>query len=149
MNVTHRGQVYEATEALLQAATENCQRFANAHKVVFEDHGEVGFGRPCVGFKHGGNYVNYNPLRYPDYAYVWPRDERLLAPPETPDAYHKHDCLAVLVHDANYAVAVLQLDAWVRHLEAQGAVSVVDFQTGATGVQALLSGMVGRAVRLA
>lgn len=130
-------------------ARANCQRFANAHKLVFEDRGEVGFGRPCVGFTKGNGYVEYNPLsraddyrRIPEFA-----DDRLYAP-DGVEAYHKHDCLAVLVRDEDYDAAIRQLDQWVRHLESLGTVEVVSYETGATGFQAVISGVIGYALRV-
>ena len=48
----------------------NIQEFANRFKLIFEDDGEVGFGRKCVGLTNGSNYVDYNPTQYPDYDYV-------------------------------------------------------------------------------
>lgn len=38
-----------------------CERFAVDHKVIFDDEGEVGFGRECVGFRDGGKYIDHNP----------------------------------------------------------------------------------------
>lgn len=141
------------TKTEIQVARENCQRFANAHKVVFEDHGEVGFCRPCVGFTKGTGYIDLHPLSKADYEELWPHDGRLNAPPGV-NAYHKHDCLAVLVtyegdesQQADYDRAILQLDAWVRDLESQGTVEVASYATGATGMQALLSGVIGYALR--
>lgn len=63
--------------------------------------GEVGFGRPCVGILNGQSYV--------DYGYdlgIWT--------PE--DAYHKHDCLAVLVYGDDYDKGLEQLIKWVEWL---------------------------------
>ena len=31
--------------------------FAEKHGLIFEERGEVGFGRPCVGFTDGTRYV--------------------------------------------------------------------------------------------
>jgi hypothetical protein len=124
-----------------------CQRFANDHKIVFEDHGEVGFGRPCVGFTSGSGYIDIHPLDRTDYNELWPHDARLAAPRGV-EAYHKHNCLAVLVlGDDDYDSAILQLAQWVEHLEAQGAVEIVSYPTGASGLQAMISGMVGKALR--
>lgn len=126
---------------------QNLQRFANEHKVILEDKGEVGFGRPCIGFLHGTRYVAFNPRKHPDYDHVWPKDERLCPPSRTADAYHKHDCLAILVHGDDYDEALAQLNAWVEYLEAQGAVELVEYETGATGMQAIISGLFSHAFR--
>jgi hypothetical protein len=127
---------------------KNLQRFANEHKLILEDEGEVGFGRPCVGFIKSGGYVDYNPMQHPDYEYAWERDARLKPPPQTPNAYHKHQCMAVLVQDDDYDSALEELNEWVKHLEAQGEVYVTEYKTGATGIQAILSGVFGYAVRM-
>ncbi len=133
------------------------QAFANKHKLILQDCGAVGFGRPCVGFETGSSYIDYNPISRPNYDYHWGARDRRLDPPadKTPNAYHKHDCLAVLVQaddwenvpDTAYDTALEELLAWIEHLESQGALEVVDFPTGATGLQAVLSGVVGKAIR--
>jgi hypothetical protein len=126
---------------------DTLQAFANKHKVVLEDKGECGFGRPCVGFTYGGNYIDYNPMSMgSDYKQIWPYDSRLSTPAGV-DAYHKHDCVAVLVTDDNYEAALDQLLKWVEHLESHGVLEVVQYETGADGIQALVSGVFGRAIR--
>lgn len=131
----------------METDRETCQRFANEHKLIFEDEGEVGFGRPCVGFlARGGRYLDYNPGRYGSSGNYEPIEELHCQAAEPPDgcaAYHKHNCMAVLGHGDR---AVAQLAAWVRSLESQGRVEVVDFETGATSMQALISGLLGYAV---
>jgi len=132
----------------MQQIRANLQEFANKHKLIFEDRGEVGFGRSCVGFLHrAGGYVEYNPTRSKSWEYIWPSDPRLRAPKGTPDAYHKHDCMAVLVRGEDYDAALKQLSAWVEHLEAQGELEVVDYETGALGMQAILTGIISYAIR--
>lgn len=135
-----------------QDARDICQTFANRLKIVFQDHGACGFGRPCVGFMHGDSYIDYNPIYMapPDYTSIElvPHDSRLAAPADI-DAYHKHDCFAVLHHgheDAAYDEAIKQLALWVQHLEAQGDVQLLEYATRATGVQAIWSGLVGHAL---
>lgn len=130
------------------------QRFANEHKVILEDHGECGFGRPCVGFVRGRGYVDYRPCAYPDFKPIETFDDDRLCPPDdAPDAYHKHDCLAVLAHgpeDAeDYDEALRQLHIWVKHLESLGPLEVVSYSTGATGIQAVFGGVTGWAIRVA
>ena len=49
---------------------ENIKEFANRFKLIFEEEGEVGFGRECVGLTNGSNYVDYNPISGPNYDYV-------------------------------------------------------------------------------
>lgn len=133
-------------ELTVEVAREEIQKFANKHKLIFEDKGEVGFGRPCVGLTYGNNYLNYNPMRHPDYKTVPGFEGEWLPKEGVPDAYHKHDCVAVLVSSDNYDEAIIQLGRWVRYLEAYG-VEVAEFKTGATGIQVLLSGVTGKALR--
>lgn len=126
---------------------QNLQRFANEHKVILEDDGEIGFGRPCVGFLRGGSYIAYNPRCYPGLKLVWPYDRRLGPPKAVRDAYHKGNYLAILVPDDNYDKALCQLNAWVECLRSLGEIEVVDFETGATGTQAIFSGYIAYAIR--
>lgn len=126
---------------------QDLQQFANEHKVILEENGEVGFGRPCVGFLRDGSYVAFNPRKPPDYDYVWPEDPRLHPPNVVTDAYHKHECFAVLVHSDNHDRALAQLDSWVEHLKMQGAIELIRYETGATGIQALFSGLFSYAFR--
>jgi len=126
-------------------AREICQVFANKHKVIFEDEGECGFGRECVGFNYGGAWVDHNPYHRETYdpipEFACPDAEA----PEGVDFYHKHDCLAVLGRGDK---AIIQLAQWVRHMEAQGEVEIVEYETGAVGVQAIISGVVSKTVMI-
>jgi hypothetical protein len=79
-----------------------------AKGAYFEDNGECGFGRSCVGISIHGSYPDYDC-----------EDDAQCPPPETKDAYHKHDCLAVLNH-GNTEEAIRQLYAWCRKLESNG-----------------------------
>ncbi len=93
--------------------------------------GEVGFGRPCVGITHTNGYVDYD---------GWPegtdRPDDRATPPDGVDAYHKHDCLAVLGTDE---AAVEGLLAWVAKIRSHGGRIVVhdrepDPQAGIIGL---------------
>jgi len=131
-----------------EEARANLARFALEHGLTFEEAGEVGFGRPCVGFTRDGSYVAHNPMRADTFEPITEYADARLYPPEAVrDAYHKHDCLAVLAHN-EYAAAMVQLDTWVRHLESLGRVRVVEYETGATGLQAAFSGRTGWTVRV-
>lgn len=132
----------------MKEVIERLKDFAAKHDLILEQKGEVGFGRPCVGYlAKGGNYVDINPTDSTHYNEIWERDERLYAP-EGVQAYHKHDCMAVLVHDEKYDEALCQLLLWVVHLQSQGEVFTESFSTGATGMQAMISGVTGYAIRL-
>lgn len=123
---------------------ENIQEFANRFKLIFEEKGECGFGRDCVGLTNGSNYVDYNPTSEPNYEYVKEfYDERFFdIVPE--NAYHKHNCLAVLGHGES---SIIELSEWIDKLNELGAV-VEKYKTGATGIQAILSGFENYAVRI-
>ena len=79
-------------------------------------HGTVGFGRECVGVHSTSNHwVDYE-IYDEDNAFVggyrgWK--------PE--DAYHKHPCVAVLVH-GDLDRACTQLALWIRHFAEGGYV---------------------------
>lgn len=119
--------------------------FAKKHDLTFVFDGECGFGRPCVGFSVVGNYVEYNPTSFPDYnniADLYSEKHYSIAPK---DAYHKHDCMAVLVENENKEEALKQLLEWVEELEKQN-VRIEKYKTGAIGMQAMLSGTTGYAL---
>lgn len=76
--------------------------YAESIKCVATFEGECGFGRECVGLLYGGTYPDYNC-----------EDDKVTPPDEVKDAYHKHDCLAVLGRGPE---AIYQLYLWVRKL---------------------------------
>lgn len=123
-----------------------CREFAKKHDIKFERGSEVGFGRPAVGFTYGTSYIDHNPVDMSTWESIKEfEDERLYAPVGA-NSYHKSDCLCVLVEDDEYDVAIDQLAAWVTHLESLGKVEIVEYQTRATGMQAMISGTTGRVV---
>lgn len=131
----------------IDEARMTCLRFAREHNLTFTERGQVGFGRSCVGFTSGGHYVDYNPHRS-DGDYEPIKGLYFEDFPTVENAYHKHDCLAVLAYDDEYDKSVLALAEWVAKMEARGPVAIVEYQTGADGLQAMISGTVGRAVQL-
>ncbi len=125
---------------------EKLQKFANDHGVVLDLDGEVGMGRPCVGFRHGNSYVDYNPITMGgNYDDVPGFEDRQIAESAPPDAYHKHQCLAVLV-ETDREKAIEQLGDWVDAMNTIG-VEMIDYRTGATGIQAMITPPIGMAVR--
>ena len=121
----------------------NIQEFANTHNIEFEQEGEVGFGRECVGLKLNNNYIDYCPFNQETWEEIAEfNDERLydIAPN---DAYHKHNCIAVLGRSDD---AIRQLSDWVDKLKELNA-TIVQYKTGATGLQAMISGAKGYAVK--
>ncbi len=136
----------EAMNDVLKKLTD----FATKHDLRLETCGEVGFGRSCVGFqdKLRGNYVDYNPGKIVgnEYQYIWTYDLRL-DEAATENSYHKHRCMAVLVH-GDYESALRELAFWVDCLESQGEVYIEKFDTGSRGLQAIFSGEAGMALRI-
>lgn len=45
-----------------EQAKKICQDFANKHKLIFEEEGECGFGRECVGLSIGDSWLDFNPI---------------------------------------------------------------------------------------
>lgn len=84
--------------------------FAQENKCYLTTEGECGFGRPCVGVLHGEIYPDYDP-----------EDERLCAP-EGVEAYHKHNCIAVLGRGEQ---AIDGLYRWLLKLKQHKAKLVV------------------------
>lgn len=91
--------------------------WATRWSATLQLEGSIGFGRDCVGILKGSSYI--------DYMHIYdlePQPE--FWSPE--DAYHKHDCLAVLGHGDD---AINQLYEWVTWLDSHGwTVEVVDRQ---------------------
>lgn len=110
---------------------EFLKEFAEKIGCVLITKGEVGFGRPCVGILEPNieHYVDINPYAYGDTlddwdgGYIFPENEKLYPDSElTPNAYHKHSCLAVLVLDDDYDAAITQLYDWVVGILSKGEV---------------------------
>ena len=132
----------------IEKEREYLQKFAGKHGLILEEKGECGFGRPCVGLlARGDNYVDYDPYDN-ELNRIWPAEDKVWPPKEVTDAYHKHNCFAVLAHDDDYGEALTQLGAWIRHLESQGEVYVDTYATGHIGLQAMFSGVTGYAIRV-
>lgn len=58
-----------------------------------------------------------------------------------------HDCFAVLVSDDDYDSALIELSEWIKRIEDNGYTIEV-YDTGATGVQAMISGTQGKCIKL-
>jgi len=127
----------------IEECKSNIQEFANRFKLIFEDEGECGFGRECVGLTNGSNYVEYNPTDSVNYDYIKGFYDERFYDITPPDAYHKHTCIAVLGRGDN---AIRQLSDWVDRLTEIGVV-VEKYATGATGIQAMVSGVYNYAVK--
>ncbi len=136
-------------------AKKICQDFANKHKLIFDDSGECGFGRDCVGLSTGKGWLDFNPHKhlpppgfYEEISEL--KNDKLYPPDDVPDAYHKHDCLCVLVLDSDHRDdAIIQLATWIRHIEAQGPIHIVEYPTGYTpadGMAALIHGLISLAL---
>lgn len=90
--------------------------------------GECGIGRPCVGLNKGGSWVDY-----PD----WPN--AFVELPE--DAYHKHNCVAVLIHDDDPEPAWRQLRSWLLAIMGDGWRVETITRENQSPVEAILHGM--------
>lgn len=134
----------QETKLTTEQCIEVIKAFADKHNIQYELEGEVGFGRECVGFLKGENYVDYNPICGPDYEYVLDFYDERLSNITPENAYHKHDCLAVLGRGEQ---SIQQLAEWVVKLEELG-VEIAQYRTGYTGIQAMISGVYGNAVRI-
>ena len=130
----------------VEDARKICQDFANRHKVIFDDEGECGFGRECVGFREDGGWIDHNPCSSSgDYEKIAGFDCPDAYAPDDVNSYHKHDCLAVLGRGDE---AVIGLARWVQKMEAAGEVKLSRYATGATGLQAMLTGVTRLAVTI-
>jgi hypothetical protein len=90
--------------------------YAADNRCYFEPEGEVGFGRECVGVLAEGKYPDYE-WHDADFERADPNGD-VWVPPDV-DAYHKHECIAVLGRGPR---AIEQLHAWVVKLRESGAV---------------------------
>jgi hypothetical protein len=101
------------------------QRWAAHNKCHLEEKGVVGFGRPCVGIVHESAYVDLPLYGSENFDRDW---GALPIPPS--DAYHKHDCLAVLAPTEDYDAALEQLYTWIIELnERHFTVKIQDRET--------------------
>lgn len=128
----------------LNECKQNIQEFANCFKLIFEDEGECGFGRECVGLTNGNNWVDFNPINLKTKEYIEGFYDKRFYDIAPKDAYHKHNCLAVLGRGEN---AIRQLSKWVDKLKELGVV-VEKYETGAEGIQSMISGVWNYAVRI-
>ena len=123
---------------------KNIQEFANKHKIVFDDEGECGLGRMCVGLRDGHNWIDYNPIHGQTYENIKEVYNKKLYDISPAKAYHKHHCLAVLGRDEE---SIIQLSEWVDELKKLN-VTIVDFETGADRFQAMFTGFIRKAVKV-
>ena len=149
----------DSYEAQLDAIRIELMDFCKAHGVTLYEKAECGFGRPCVGIMDagGGNYVDHNPHQAPDYDPIAEFEDPRLYAPEGVNAYHKHECLAVLITGSEedmdgYDTAIRQLHRWIQNIETEGEVEIVEYDRYAEGhvvnpIQMLISPPKGWAIR--
>ena len=90
---------------------KNIEKFVSLYKGLSFHKGEIGFGRPCVGIIDEST-DHYVVIRDYDDDYEI-RGESSAACDNSPEyAYHKHPCLAVLVH-GDYEESTRQLEEWI------------------------------------
>jgi len=80
--------------------------WAHKNKVILELEGSCGIGRDCVGITAKGLYPDYH---WYDDSYEKIDENGDVWVPE--DAYHKHECVAVLHHGEN---SEAQLYEWLQ-----------------------------------
>lgn len=117
--------------------------WAKSIGAVFNESAEIGFMRPCIAIQIGGSSLSYNPaLSDNDYTPLRDLWDTLIDPPaDVEDAYHKGDYMAVLIHDDDSEKATRQMHLWIQNIEHNGGAKLVEFATGATGIQAIMSGL--------
>ena len=98
--------------------------FAKDIDAKFNIHGECGFGRPCIGITKNDNWIAFNPLdKTKGYEPIKELFSEKFYDIKPEDAYHKFDCLAVLLHD-DLERAIDQLYDWVRKIKLLGVEAV-------------------------
>lgn len=122
---------------------DNIKAFAKKHGIDYTIDGTCGFGRPCVGLLSNGNYIDYNPTDS-KYEYISEFYDKKLYDILPKDAYHKHNCIAVL---GTGNESVKQLSEWIDKLN-ELSITIEEYETGNTGIQALLTGITGKAVKI-
>lgn len=87
---------------------EFIRSWAGKNKLYLDTEGTCGFGRECVGVVYGDHYPEYDG-----------GDERVTPDYEdTPNYYHKTDCVAVLGRGPE---AIHELYLWIKKLVDNGA----------------------------
>ena len=110
----------------IQEHEKNIMEFAEANGVIFDKEGECGFGRECVGLRKDGNWIDFNPHNSETYSTIEEYYDDKLHDIAPENAYHKHNCLAVLGRGDE---AIIELSEWVTKLREMGA-KIVKYNTG-------------------
>lgn len=133
----------EEKELSLDEIRLDLLNFCKEIGAIFMEQGEIGFGRPCVGITNGRACLSYSPSLSDDRCTplkdLW--DEAIDPPASVEDSYHKGDYMAVLIHDDDEEKALRQLHIWIEHIRKAGGAKLITFVTGASGAQALFSGL--------
>lgn len=133
----------------LETARRWLSDFARDNKCTFSERGEIGFGRECVGILNGQNYVAFCPDNMKTLEKIEGLQFDAIYDAEPEDSYHKDNFLAVLVvNDTDHDAATIQLYGWMKTLSKSYKLSIVEYQTGAVGTQALFSGVTAYALKL-
>lgn len=117
------------------------RNWAADNKAVFDWEGECGFGRECVGISRGGHWVYLTVCGGEEYRIIegGPPWDLVCAPPETPDAYHKTDCMAVLGRGEE---RIQQLFFWVKKLADNNVGIEMIERPPMNSIDAMLNGLV-------
>ena len=97
----------------LNECKQNIQEFANQHKIIFDDEGDCGFGRECIGLRSDHTWIAFNPYDSETYKPIEEYSDDRFHAIAPKDAYHKHDCIAVLGRGDK---VIIQLSDWVDKL---------------------------------
>ncbi len=126
--------------------------FAIRHKVILQENGTCGFGRPCVGFELSDCYIDFNPNDCEDKI---PKNKKTregyikefycedFFAPKGVEAYHKHDCLAVLFYEeSGREEALRQLLQWIENIESKHKVEIVKVENKFNNIiESMLKGL--------
>lgn len=128
----------------LQMKRDWLAAWASDRKLILEDRGEVGFGRPCVGITDGRAYIDLGPEETIDMPHGAPisfatRLDEAKAPDHV-NYYHKTECLAVLVEGDDYDAGLSQLFDWVQSIDEAGLIVKQEARRPTNAIEAVMHG---------
>ena len=120
------------------------QEFCNKHDIDLVEKGECGICRPCVGIlkKHG--FIDYNPCWYDENyeSHYYFEENELFFKTKTENAYHKHDCFAILCSDddESYNEALIELADWIKAIESKAKITIKTYETKSLNANVFFTG---------
>ena len=119
----------------------NIEKFCKETGFVFQEKGEIGFGRECVGILDPvtDSYVAYEALYddegdSPSYCPIYSHSAEI-----ADNAYHKGPYLAVLLRYIDKEAAIKELDEWVGRILAKGY-KIQEYQNKGNDIAEFLTG---------